>query len=43
VFGKVVSGMDVIDKIAAVPTTGKGMHQNVPVEPVTILKASMEK
>ena len=43
VFGKIVSGMEVVDKIAAVPTTSKGMHQNVPVEPVVILKASMEK
>jgi peptidyl-prolyl cis-trans isomerase A (cyclophilin A) len=43
VFGKIVSGMDVVDKIAAVPTTSKGMHQNVPIEPVVILKASMEK
>ncbi|RZT97988.1 peptidylprolyl isomerase [Rivibacter subsaxonicus] len=43
VFGKIVSGMEVVDKIAAVPTTSKGMHQNVPVEPVVILQASMEK
>jgi peptidyl-prolyl cis-trans isomerase A (cyclophilin A) len=39
VFGKVVSGMDVVDKIRAVPTTSKGMHQNVPVQPVTITEA----
>jgi peptidyl-prolyl cis-trans isomerase A (cyclophilin A) len=42
VFGKVVSGMDVVDKIWAVPTGNKGPYQNVPVTPVTILKASVE-
>nr|WP_211364074.1 peptidylprolyl isomerase [Propionivibrio limicola] len=36
VFGKVVKGMDVVDKIAAAPTTTRGMHQDVPVEPVII-------
>jgi peptidyl-prolyl cis-trans isomerase B (cyclophilin B) len=40
VFGKVVKGQDVVDKIKAVPTANKGMHQNVPVEPVTIIKAT---
>ncbi|TDQ36174.1 peptidylprolyl isomerase [Thiopseudomonas denitrificans] len=39
VFGKVVSGMDVVDKIAEVPTSNYGMHQNVPAEQVVILKA----
>jgi len=43
VFGKVVSGMDVVDKIRAVPTQTKGMHQNVPVQPVIIKQASVEK
>ncbi|MGL6113150.1 MAG: peptidylprolyl isomerase [Rubrivivax sp.] len=43
VFGKVVSGMDVVDKIWAVPTGNKGPHQNVPVTPVLIRKASVEK
>ena len=43
VFGKVVAGMDVVDKIKAVPTGSKGPHQNVPLEPVTIRKASLEK
>ena len=42
VFGKVVSGMEVIDMIAAVPTASKGPHQDVPVTPVTIRKASVE-
>lgn len=36
VFGKVVEGMDVVDAIAGVPTANKGMHQNVPVDPVVI-------
>jgi peptidyl-prolyl cis-trans isomerase A (cyclophilin A) len=43
VFGKVVSGMDVVDKIRAVQTTRKGPHGNVPIEPITITKASLEK
>ena len=32
VFGEVIEGMDVVDKIVAVPTTTKGAHQNVPVD-----------
>ena len=43
VFGKVVSGMDVVDKIRGVPTTNKGPHQNVPAEPVLIKQATLEK
>lgn len=43
VFGKVVAGMDVVDKIRAVPVGNRGMHQNVPQTPVTIVKASLEK
>ena len=39
VIGKVTSGMDVVDKIAAVKTGNRGMHQDVPVEPVKITKA----
>lgn len=43
VFGKVVAGMDVVDRIRAVPTGNKGPHQNVPLEPITINKATVEK
>ncbi|MBN8510291.1 MAG: peptidyl-prolyl cis-trans isomerase [Burkholderiales bacterium] len=42
VFGRVVTGMDVVDAIVAVPTTTKGPLQNVPVTPVVIRKASLE-
>jgi peptidyl-prolyl cis-trans isomerase A (cyclophilin A) len=42
VFARVVDGMDVVDKIAAVPTSNKGMHQNVPAEPVLIVSARRE-
>jgi peptidyl-prolyl cis-trans isomerase A (cyclophilin A) len=42
VFGKVVAGMDVVDKIKLVPTGNRGPHQNVPLEPVLIKKASLE-
>lgn len=41
VFGKVVDGMDVVNKIAAVPTGSQGMHQNVPRTPVLIESASV--
>ena len=43
VFGKVVAGMDVVDKIKAGAVADKGGHQNVPITPVTIKKASVEK
>ncbi len=41
VFGKVVEGMDVVDKIRAVKTASKAGHQDVPVEPVIIEKATV--
>ena len=41
VFGKVVQGKDVVDKIKAVATTTKGFHGDVPVEPVAIMKATV--
>lgn len=36
VFGKVVDGLDVVDKIVGVKTTSKGPHDDVPVEPIVI-------
>ena len=39
VFGKVVSGNDVVDKIRAVKTGRKGFHDDVPKEDVVIEKA----
>ena len=43
VFGKVVSGMDVVDKIRDVPTANKGPYGDVPTTPITINKATVEK
>jgi peptidyl-prolyl cis-trans isomerase A (cyclophilin A) len=43
VFGKVVEGMDVVERIKQQPTQGRGPHQNVPVTPVIIQKATVEK
>jgi len=41
VFGKVIEGMEVVDKIRAVPTGATGSFQDVPKSPVTILKATV--
>jgi cyclophilin family peptidyl-prolyl cis-trans isomerase len=41
VFGKVVSGMDVVNKISATPTGSQGMHQDVPRTPVLIESATV--
>jgi len=41
VFGEVVEGMDVVEKIKGVPTTMKSGHQDVPVEDVVIEKAEI--
>jgi peptidyl-prolyl cis-trans isomerase B (cyclophilin B) len=41
VFGKVVEGMDVVDKMKAVKTTSKDGHRDVPAETVVIEKASV--
>jgi len=43
VFGKVVEGMDVVDRIKGVTTTNAGFHQDVPVEPITIEKVEIEE
>ena len=39
VFGKVVEGSDVVDKIKKVPTGNSGGYENVPLQPVLIEKA----
>jgi cyclophilin family peptidyl-prolyl cis-trans isomerase len=41
VFGKVIEGMDVVDKIKATPTGNVGPHQNVPLKPVVIEKVTV--
>ena len=41
VFGKVVQGQAVVDKIAGVPTGTVGMYENVPTTPVVIKSAKM--
>ncbi len=40
VFARVADGMDVVDRIAAVETTRRGGHQDVPVDPVVIESAT---
>ena len=42
VFGKVVSGIEVVDKIRDVPVGSKAGHQTVPQQPVVIRKATLE-
>ncbi|MEL7537314.1 MAG: peptidylprolyl isomerase [Pseudomonadota bacterium] len=42
VFGRVTDGMDVVDKIAAVATGNRGMHQDVPLETVEIQSAAAD-
>jgi peptidyl-prolyl cis-trans isomerase B (cyclophilin B) len=39
VFGKVVAGQDVVDRIAGVPTGRSGFHENVPTQDVEITRA----
>ena len=43
VFGKVIGGMDILDKIALVDTGSYGAHQDVPKEPITINEIIIEK
>ena len=42
VFGEVLEGMDVVDKIAAVPTTRRSQQDDVPITPVVITSAKVE-
>ncbi|MFN4148346.1 MAG: peptidylprolyl isomerase [Rhodocyclaceae bacterium] len=41
VFGKVVEGMDVVDKIKSVRTGNRGFHQDVPIEDIVIEKVEI--
>ena len=43
VFGKVIDGIDVVNMIAEVKTATKGFHDDVPVKPITIKKATVLK
>lgn len=43
VFGKVIKGTEVIDKIKSVSTTTRGFHQDVPKEPIFIKKMYLKK
>jgi cyclophilin family peptidyl-prolyl cis-trans isomerase len=43
VFGRVADGMDVVDSIAAVATGNRAGHQDVPLDPVTILEVSIDE
>ena len=43
VFGQVVSGMEAVDKIRAVPTTERGGHENVPEQDVIIRSVRRSK
>jgi len=43
VFGNVVEGMQVVDKIRAVPTGRRGSFENVPASPVVIKTARVAK
>lgn len=43
VFGQVVRGLDVVDKIRQVPTTQSGPFANVPVTPIVIKQITLEK
>ena len=43
VFGKIVSGMETVDKIRLTATGNKGQFQNVPVNPIVITSATLAK
>lgn len=42
VFGRVIEGLETVEAIRQVRTGQRGMHQDVPLEPVTIVKATIE-
>lgn len=42
VFGKVIQGMDVIDAMAQVPTGQRGMHSDVPLEEIRVIRATIQ-
>lgn len=42
VFGQVVEGMEVVDRIRAAEVAPKGMHEHFPVKPIFITKALVE-
>ena len=41
VFGKIVEGREVVDKIKSVPTGNRGFHQDVPAQEVLLEKATV--
>ena len=43
VFGKVIGGMDVVQKIEKIKTGSSGMHQDVPADPVVIKSMTLEE
>ena len=42
VFGEIVEGMDIVEKIKAVPTGSYGFHQDVPLDSVIIESATID-
>ncbi|GGB63959.1 peptidyl-prolyl cis-trans isomerase [Shewanella inventionis] len=42
VFGEVVEGLDIVEKIKTVATGNRGMHQNVPLEAVVLQNVSVK-
>jgi len=43
VFGKVIEGMDIVDKIVSIPTGTFGYHRNVPQEDVVIISVTVQE